>query len=62
MEIQQVFIIIGAKKALRRRVLFELGCDLGEIEDIYFMGKIFYSAQCDEIWGENESIFIFRMA
>jgi isopentenyl-diphosphate delta-isomerase len=49
----------GAKKALRRRVKFELGCDLGEIEDIHFMGKIYYNAQCDETWGENEIDYCF---
>ena len=34
--------------------MFELGCDLGEIDDINFMGKVFYAAQCDDTWGENE--------
>ncbi len=45
----------GAKNALRRRVNFELGCDLGAIEDINFMGKIVYSAEFDATWGESES-------
>jgi len=45
---------IGAKKAIRRRVQTELGHDLKDINDLHFMGRIYYSAECDETWGENE--------
>jgi len=49
----------GAKNAVRRRVDYELGCDLGKIDDLYFMGKIWYSAECDATWGENEIDYCF---
>jgi isopentenyldiphosphate isomerase len=32
---------------------------LKEIDDLNFMGKIYYSAECDETWGEHESKKLF---
>jgi len=45
---------IGAKKAIRRRVQYELGYDLKDIQDLHFLGKIIYRAECDKTWGEHE--------
>jgi len=50
---------LGARKAIRRRVEYELGHDLKDIDDLSFMGKIFYNAECDETWGENEIDYCF---
>jgi len=50
---------LGARRAIQRRVLFELGCNLGAIDELKFMGKIFYSAECDDDWGENEIDYCF---
>jgi len=45
---------LGARKAIRRRVEYELGHDLKNIDELSFMGKIYYKAECDETWGEHE--------
>jgi len=50
---------IGARNAIRRRVKFELGHDLLDVNDLQFMGKIYYSAKCDETWGEHEIDYCF---
>jgi len=49
----------GPKNAIRRRVKYELGHDLKEINDLHFMGKIYYKAKCDETWGEHEIDYCF---
>jgi len=53
-------LTIGARKAIRRRVEYELGHDLKDISDLHFMGRIYYHAECDEIWGEHESKFFVK--
>jgi len=51
---------LGAKKAIRRRVEFELGHDLQDINDLHFMGKIYYNfSESDPTWGEHEVDYIF---
>jgi len=36
-----------------------LGHDLKEIDDLNFMGKIYYSAESDQTWGEHERKELF---
>lgn len=50
---------LGAKKAIRRRVNYELGYDLKDVNDLHFLGKIFYHAECDKTWGEHEIDYCF---
>ena len=52
-------MLLGAKRAIRRRVEYELGYDLKEIDDLHFMGKIYYQAEWDATWGEHERKSIF---
>jgi len=50
---------LGARNAIRRRVEFELGHDLKAVDDLHFMGKIYYQAECDPTWGEHEIDYCF---
>jgi len=50
---------LGARNAIRRRVEFELGHDLKAVDDLHFMGKIYYHAECDPTWGEHEIDYCF---
>jgi len=50
---------VGIKKAIRRRVNYELGIDLETIEDYHFMGKFTYEAPFNDQWGEKELDYCF---
>lgn len=49
---------LGAKIAAKRRMKEELGLDI-PLNLFTFMGKIYYKARSDELWGEHEIDYIF---
>jgi len=52
---------LGIKRAINRRVNFELGIDLKTFDDFYYMGKYKYEAvyENDKQWSEKEIDYCF---